>query len=138
MTTFLPNKLYFLILPDTPKYLFLGKYLGKGKFVKNKFLYEANMHNHGKNVKENEWVYSFSAFNGQFVAHNDIEHVITVDQYKEMYEKDNPGSIVTFTDTSYSITSQGQQAKNGGKRRKSMSRNVRSRSNRQKKTKTLW
>jgi hypothetical protein len=132
MTTLLLNKLYFLILPDTPKYLFLGKYLGKGKFVKNKFLYEANMHNHDKNDQENEWVYSFSAYNGQLVAHDDIEHVITVDQYKDMYEKDNPGSIVTFTDTSYSITTQAHQAKSGGKRRKSMCKNKRSRSTRQK------
>jgi hypothetical protein len=124
-------------MPDTPKYLFLGKYLGKGKFVKNKFLYEENLHNHGKNVKENEWVYSFSAYNGQFVAHNDIEHVITVDQYKEMYEKDNPGSIVTFTDTSYSITSQAHQAKKGGNRRKSMRRNSRSRKHSTKNTKPL-
>ena len=127
MTTFLPNKLYFLIMPDTPKYLFLGKYLGKGKFVQNKFLYEANMHNHNKNDQENEWVYSFSAYNGQLVANDDIEHVITVDQYKDMYEKDNPGSIVTFTDTSYSITTQGHQAKRGGSRRKSIRKNVRSR-----------
>ena len=133
MATFVFNKLYFLIMPDTPKYLFLGKYLGKGKYVKDKFLYEENMHSHDKNDQDNEWVYSFSAYNGQLVADNDIEFVITVDQYKAMYEKDNPGSIVTFTDTTYSITTQGRQAKGGGKRRKSMSRNKRSRSTRQKK-----
>ena len=132
MATFVPNKLYFLLLPDTPKYLFLGNYIGRGKFVQDKFLYEANMHTHVKNDQEKEWVYSFSAFNGQLVHNDDIEHVITVDQYKEMYEKDNPGSIVTFTNTSYTITGRAHQAKGGSKRRKSMRRNKTSRSTRQK------
>ena len=139
-----PNKLYFLTTGKDESGkddVFLGKYLGRGKIVQGKkILYETEMRTpSGKSGQANEWWYSFSAFGGQWVSHDDIERVITEDEYKKLYEKANPGYTVTFDGTSYSITGRASSAssassakKAGSKRRKSMRRNKKRRSTRRK------
>jgi hypothetical protein len=154
---------YFISKPSDQLEL-LGVYKGKGKWFKNgNFRWENKINNPEQN-SEIPWEYSFyNGYKSLTYEFSDLDGVVlTPEEYKSMYEKFNPLSVITlytkdgvysgheyrskpvsegYTNSSNPVseghTNSPKPDSKGGKFKKSIRRNVKKRRTQQKKYKNI-